>query len=383
MREPTCHLDGAWLPLHEARVPVLDRGFLFGDGVYEVIPVYARRPFRLAEHLARLRRSLRAVGIVDPLAEADWSALVQRLVEVNEPDDQCVYLQATRGAAPRRDHAFPVDVAPTVFGYSYAYPHVPLPLRESGVDAITLPDRRWLHGQIKSTSLLGAVLARQASVDAGAIETILIRDGWLTEASASNVWVVRHGELLCPPSDERKLEGVRVALFDELAQSAGVALRRREVAEWELRCADELLLSSATKEVLAVTRLDGRVVGDGRPGPVYRALYAAYQAAKQAGGRARRNTDTMMNDSRDDSPLQFPCDFPVKIMGRNVDGFADAVLAVVLRHAPDFDAASLQMRASRAGNYLSCTCTVRATSRAQLDALYLELTSHPLVKVVL
>ena len=286
MGEPICHLDGVWLPLAEARVPVLDRGFLFGDGVYEVIPVYARRAFRLAEHLARLRRSLRAVGIVDPLAEADWTELVRRLVDANDPDDQCVYLQVTRGAAPRRDHAFPANVAPTLFGYSYAYPHLPLSLRESGVDAITLPDRRWLHGQIKSTSLLGAVLARQASVEAGALETILVRDGWLTEASASNVWVVRHGALLCPPSDERKLEGVRVALFDELAQAAGLALQRRDIAEWELRCADELLLSSATKEVLAVTRLDGRAVGDGRPGPVCRALYAAYQSAKQTGAAA-------------------------------------------------------------------------------------------------
>ncbi len=291
MGEPICHLDGVWLPLAEARVPVLDRGFLFGDGVYEVIPVYARRAFRLAEHLARLRRSLRAVGIVGPLAGAEWTELVRRLVDANDPDDQCVYLQVTRGVAPRRDHAFAANVAPTLFGYSYAYPHLPLSLRESGVDAITLPDRRWLHGQIKSTSLLGAVLARQASVEAGALETILIRDGWLTEASASNVWVVRHGTLLCPPSDERKLEGVRVALFDELAQVAGLALQRRDIAEWELRCADELLLSSATKEVLAVTRLDGRAVGDGHPGPVCRALYAAYQSAKQAGAAAAAHDD--------------------------------------------------------------------------------------------
>ena len=158
MREPICHLDGAWLPLREARVPVMDRGFLFGDGVYEVIPVYARRPFRLADHLARLRRSLRAVGISDPLPQAGWGELVQRLVDANDPADQCVYLQVTRGVAPRRDHAFPADAAPTLFGYSYAYPHASPQLREAGVDAITQPDRRWLRGQIKSTSLLGAVL---------------------------------------------------------------------------------------------------------------------------------------------------------------------------------------------------------------------------------
>ena len=291
MRDSLCHLDGAWLPLREARVPVMDRGFLFGDGVYEVIPVYARRPFRLAEHLARLRRSLRAVAIPDPLAEGDWAALVARLVDANDPADQCIYLQVTRGAAPVRDHAFPAaTVAPTVFGYSFAFPHVPAPRRAAGVDAITLPDRRWLRGQIKSTSLLGAVLARQASAELDAQETILIRDGWLTEASASNVWVVRHGKLLCPPMDERKLEGVRVGLFEELAQAAGIALVQREIAEWELRCADEVLLSSATKEVLAVARLDGRAVGEGRPGPVYRALHAAYQAAKQAAAAAGEST---------------------------------------------------------------------------------------------
>ncbi len=290
MREPLCHLDGAWLPLREARVPVMDRGFLFGDGVYEVIPVYARRPFRLAEHLARLRRSLRAIDIPDPLAEGDWAALVARLVDAHDPADQCVYLQVTRGTAAVRDHAFPAEVTPTVFGYSFAFPHVAMARREVGVDAITLPDRRWLRGQIKSTSLLGAVLARQASAEVDAQETILIRDGWLTEASASNVWVVRHGTLLCPPMDERKLEGVRVGLFEELAQAAGIALQQREIAEWELRCADEVLLSSATKEVLAVARLDGRAVGEGRPGPVYRALYAAYQAAKQAAAAAGEST---------------------------------------------------------------------------------------------
>ena len=282
MREPVCYLDGAWLPLAQARVPVMDRGFLFGDGVYEVVPAYDRRPLRLADHLARLHRSLRAIGLADPLGDAAGSALIARLLRDNDPADQCVYLQVTRGVAPRRDHAFPAGVTPTVFGYSFAFPHLPQDLRERGVHAVTLPDRRWSLGNVKSISLLGSVLARQASAEVDAQETVLVRDGWLTEASASNVWVVRAGALLCPPMDALKLEGVRVALFDELAAACGVALQRRPVAEWELRCADEVLLSSATKEVLAVTRLDGRPVGDGRPGPVYRALYGAYQAAKAA-----------------------------------------------------------------------------------------------------
>lgn len=281
MRESICHLNGDYLPLGQARVSVLDRGFIFGDGVYEVVPAYARRPFRFEQHIARLGRSLREIGMADPLGREAWRTLVTRLLADNDPADQCIYIQITRGVA-RRDHAFPKDAtAPTVFAYSFPFPHVPQALREQGAACITLPDTRWLRAHIKSIALLGNVLARQASAELGAQETILIRDGWLTEASASNVWLVRHGRLVCPPMDNLKLEGVRVGLMDELAQVAGVPLERRPVAEWELRCADEILLSSATKEVLAVTTLDGRAVAMGRPGPVYAALHAAYQAAKQ------------------------------------------------------------------------------------------------------
>ena len=282
MRESICHLNGAYLPLDEARVPVLDRGFIFGDGVYEVVPAYGRVPFCLDEHIARLGRSLGAIGMRDPLGHEAWAALVARLLAGNDPADQCVYIQVTRGVA-RRDHAFPKDApSPTVFAYSFPFPHVPQALREQGAACITLPDTRWLRAHIKSIALLGNVLARQASAELGAQETILIRDGWLTEASASNVWLVRHGRLACPPMDNLKLEGVRVGLMDELAQAAGIPLERRPVAEWELRCADEILLSSATKEILAVTTLDGRAVATGKPGPVYTALQTAYQAAKLA-----------------------------------------------------------------------------------------------------
>ena len=281
MRESICHINGAYLPLDQARVSVLDRGFIFGDGVYEVVPAYARRPFRFDQHIARLGRSLREIGMADPLGREAWLALVTRLLAENDPADQCIYIQVTRGVA-RRDHAFPKEApSPTVFAYSFPFPHVPQVLREQGAACITLPDTRWLRAHIKSIALLGNVLARQASAEIGAQETILIRDGWLTEASASNVWLVRHGHLACPPMDNLKLEGVRVGLMDELAQAVGIPLARRPVAEWELRCADEILLSSATKEVLAVTTLDGRAVATGKPGPVYTALQAAYQEAKR------------------------------------------------------------------------------------------------------
>lgn len=274
-----CYLNGDFQPLAQCRVSVLDRGFLFGDGVYEVIPVYARRPFHADAHLERLERSLRAVQIANPCDRADWLALMHELIARNDPDDQCIYIQLTRGVA-RRDHAFPRGVQPTVFMMSFPFPHIPAETRASGVACVTAPDLRWRNGHIKSISLLGNVLARQLSADQGATETILIRDGWVAEASASNVWIVRNGRLNAPPRDHDKLEGIRIGLIESLAHDIGVGLDLRPIAEWELRCADEILLTSATKEVLAVTTLDGRQVADGRPGRVCRALYAAYQAAK-------------------------------------------------------------------------------------------------------
>lgn len=276
-----CYLNGEFQPLLQCQVSVLDRGFLFGDGIYEVVPVYGRRVFRADAHLARLARSLRAVGMANPCGEGDWLGLIRELIARNAPDDQCIYIQVTRGVA-RRDHAFPRGVEPTVFMMSFPFPHVPGGLREQGVACITAPDLRWRHGHIKSTSLLGNVLARQMSVEADAAETILIREGMLTEASASNVWLVRNGTLCAPLRDHDKLEGVRVGLVEELCAELGQKLVFRPVAEWELRCADEILLTSATKEILAVTQLDGRAVGSGAPGPVGKALYAAYQRAKHA-----------------------------------------------------------------------------------------------------
>ncbi|WP_449371106.1 D-amino acid aminotransferase [Thiomonas sp.] len=274
-----CYLNGTFQALAQCQVSVLDRGFIFGDGVYEVIPVYGRRVFRADEHLARLARSLGAVGIKNPGQASDWLALVRELIARNEPDDQCVYIQVTRGVA-RRDHAFPQGVEPTVFMMSFPFPHIPEQKRAEGVACITAPDLRWRNGHIKSISLLGNVLARQLSAENDATETILIRDGLLTEASASNVWVVRNGRLAAPLRDHDKLEGIRVGLLQELCGVVGITLEFRPIAEWELRCADEILLTSATKEVLPVTTLDGQAVSQGEPGPVAAALYKAYQEAK-------------------------------------------------------------------------------------------------------
>ncbi len=278
-----CHLNGQTLPLCDAKISVLDRGFIFGDGIYEVIPVYGRRLFRFEEHMARLSRNLAKVRIDNPHPVAGWLALVRVLVAAQPAADQLAYLQITRGVA-LRDHVMPLGLTPTVFAMTSPMKPPSADLRHHGVACITARDFRWERGDIKSTSLLGNVLARQMSADHGAAETVMFRDGWLTEASASNVWVVHEGALLGPPKSEHVLEGIRYELLAELCQEAGIAYNLRPIAEADVRSADELMLSSATKEVLAITRLDNELVGHGalrgKPGPVYSRLYEAYQRAK-------------------------------------------------------------------------------------------------------
>jgi D-alanine transaminase len=268
------------MPIEEAHVPVLDRGFIFGDGVYEVIPVYSKHPFRLAEHLRRLQYSLDKVRIDNPMSEAEWSQLVAGIVERNAGEDQSVYLQVTRGVA-RRDHAFPKGVRPTVFMMSNPLVTPAPALVESGVACISAQDYRWLNCDIKSVSLLGNCLLRQLSADVGATETILFRDGQLTEASASNVFIVRDGVLLTPPKDNLVLPGITYDVVLEIARAREFELEVRAVSEAEVRSADEIWVTSSTKEVLAVTTLDGKPVGDGKPGPLFRRMHALYQQFKQ------------------------------------------------------------------------------------------------------
>jgi D-alanine transaminase len=283
MTDRLCFLNGEYLPLSEARVPVLDRGFIFGDGVYDVVPAYAGRLFCFDAHIARLNRSLSRVRIPEPATREQWLERCRRLVAALPAPDQVVYIQVTRGPAAR-DHVMTRDPTPTVF--VMCNPMVPATVaqRRDGVACVSAQDFRWERGDIKSTSLLGNVMARQVSADQGAIETILFRDGHLTEAAASNVWVVHEGALTGPPKSHHVLEGIRADLLRSLCADAGVPYVRRPIAEAQVRGADELLLSSATKELLPVTRLDGAEVGRGeargRPGPVYARLYDAYQRAK-------------------------------------------------------------------------------------------------------
>ncbi|MDO5103636.1 MAG: D-amino acid aminotransferase [Lautropia sp.] len=281
MADEIVYLNGTFLPLAEAHIPVLDRGFIFGDGIYEVVPVYQGKPFRMTEHLARLRRSLDKIRIPNPMDEAGWRQLVQDLIDRHPWPDQFVYLQVTRGVA-KRDHGFPANVTPTVFGMSSPLQAPTLASIGAGLSAITLPDERWLHCDIKSTSLLGNVLARQAALDAGVPECIMFRDGFLTEGSASNIWVVKDGKLSAPPRNHLILEGIRYALIEELAAAAGIPFESRPISREEVLAADELMLSSATKEVQPITRVDGQPIGNGQPGPIFQQLFAAYQAAKAA-----------------------------------------------------------------------------------------------------
>ena len=281
-------LNGQFVAIEDAKVSVLDRGFIFGDGVYEVVPVYSRVPFRLDEHLARLERSLEAVQIRNPYPRAEWRRVIAELVSRQPFEDQGVYFQVTRGVA-KRDHAFPKNVEPTVFMMATPLVNPPRELVENGATAVSAQDYRWLRCDIKSISLVGNVLLRQLSAEAGAAETILFRDGKLTEASASNVFVVKRGVVAAPPKSSLILPGITYDVVVELAQAGGLPLELREVTEAEVRGADELWVTSSSKEVLAIVRLDGAPIGDGRPGAVFRRMYRLYQDFKQKVMRAGRS----------------------------------------------------------------------------------------------
>ena len=274
------HLNGEFMPLAEARVPVLDRGFIFGDGVYEVIPVYSRHAFRLVEHLHRLQKSLDSIRLANPHSDAEWSQLVHEMIERNDGDDQSIYFQITRGVA-KRAHEFPAQVKPTVFMMSTPLLTPPQEQIDHGIACITGTDFRWLMCDVKSVALLGNCLLKQTAVDAGAAEIVLFRDGHLTEAAACNVLVVQDGVLLAPPKDNLILPGITYNVVLELAAANQIPLEMRAASEQEVRAAQEIWITSSTKEVLAVTRLDGAAVGDGKPGPLFRRMHALYQDFKR------------------------------------------------------------------------------------------------------
>jgi D-alanine transaminase len=285
MGEPlsVCYLNGEYLPLREARISPLDRGFLYSDGCYEVTPVYGGRPFRFTQHHDRLTRSLAAIGMADPLTPEAWRGVYRGLIERNgiRSSDAYIYVQVTRGAEYGRNHAPLPDVPRTVFAFAAPWPEGRAGWRDDGLPCVTAQDTRWARCDIKSVSLLANVLLRQLAVDDGASECILLRDGQLTDASASSVHVVIGGELRTPPNSWKLLPGTTRGVIEEVAEKAGVKWRSVNVSEAELRGASEILLGAATREVQPVTSLDGKPVGNGKPGPVWRALYDAYLAYKR------------------------------------------------------------------------------------------------------
>jgi D-alanine transaminase len=273
------YLNGRFMPLDQACVPVMDRGFIFGDGVYEVIPVYQRQPLALDRHLARLSDSLAGIGMRNPKTHTEWEILVRQLIAGEPAENQSVYLHITRGVAPR-DHAFPANTPATVFAMAKPMAPPPAEWLSDGIKAITHPDFRWLKCNLKTTSLLANVLLRQMAVEAGATECLLIRDGCLTEGAASNVMLVVDGVLLAPQRNHLLLPGVTYALLIELAQKHGIPFAERSVTEAELRRASEVMMTSSTREVVPITQLDGAPVGNGRPGPVFAQLLSLYQTVK-------------------------------------------------------------------------------------------------------
>ena len=281
----TVFLNGKLLPIEQATVSVLDRGFIFGDGVYELVPVYSRVPFRLEEHLARLERSLGEAKIRNPYARAQWRAHIYQLIDAQPFEDQGIYFQVTRGVA-KRDHAFPKAVEPTVFMMANPLTNPPAAQVEQGAPAVSALDNRWLRCDIKSISLIGNVLLRQLSAEADAAETILFRDGKLTEASASNVFIVKRGAIQSPPKTNLILPGITYDVVVELARANALPLEFKDVTQAEVRAADEVWVTSSSKEVLAIVELDGQRIGDGHPGPVFRRMYQLYQEFKQKVMRA-------------------------------------------------------------------------------------------------
>lgn len=274
---PTCYLNGAFLPLDEARISVLDRGFIFGDGVYEVIPVFNGRPFRLQQHLVRLANSLRAVRIDAPLADAAWPAIIDRLIADNGAGDQSLYVQVTRGVA-KRDHVLPAPVRPTVFAMSNALD----PGRATEpVSAITCEDIRWKFCDIKAICLLPNVLLRLQAADTGAYEAILVRAGHVTEGAASNVFVVRNGVVKTPPKGTELLPGVTRDLIVEILHARAFPCAETRVTEADLKSADEVWLTSSVREIVPVIAIDQQPVGSGATGPICRQVMDWYQAFKR------------------------------------------------------------------------------------------------------
>jgi D-alanine transaminase len=274
------YLNGEYLPRSQARLPVTDRGLLFGDSVYEVVPAYGGRPFRVEHHLRRLDRSLASIRMDNPLSHGEWRQVFEQLAGQLPNQDQSIYLQVTRGAYPVRSHVIPAEIDPNVLAFICPNPPRDTAKAQQGIRVITLDDIRWHRCDIKATTLLANVLARAQATEEGADEAILIRDGAAMEGTASNLFVVSNGLLITPPDSDELLPGITRDLVLELAQEEGIPYAQASIAAADLEGAEEIWLTSSTREIAAVVELNGRPVGNGRPGPLWQRMDALFQACK-------------------------------------------------------------------------------------------------------
>jgi D-alanine transaminase len=274
---PICYLDGDYLPLADAQVSPLDRAFLFGDADYEVIPVYAARPFRLRQHLDRLARSLTGIRMSVPLTHEQWADICAQLLTRNRAGEAYLYVQVTRGAEYGRNHAWPEGLKPTLFAYCSQLEQLPAAVLEKGVAALTAAEIRWARRDIKSTALLANIMLKKLAADAGAFETLLLEDGALTEGSSTTAHVVKEGVIYTPPNGHHILPGTTRDVVTELAGRLRVRCESARVPEAQLRSADEVWLAFSTRGLLPVTTLDGAAVGDGKPGPLFKRMHAAFE----------------------------------------------------------------------------------------------------------
>ncbi len=274
------YLNGDYIPLDKACIPIMDRGFLFGDAVYEVIPAYHARLFRLDEHLQRLNNSLQAIGMENPLSSNEWRTILQRLVDQQPEHDQSVYLQVTRGIYAKRDHCFPEQTKATVLAMCSPFGLPGSSINREGVAAITLDDIRWHYCNIKTTALLANVLLRQQAVESNAAEAILIRNGYATEGAASNLFIVTEGQIITPPKSRDLLPGITRDVVLELALQNALPCCESDISQQQLESADEIWLTSSTREIMPVIRLNEQTIGHGEPGPIWHKIYSLYQEFK-------------------------------------------------------------------------------------------------------
>jgi D-alanine transaminase len=373
------YLNGEYLPLEKAQVSVLDRGFLFGDGVYEVIPFYQTRGVGLEEHMERLEQSLAAVQIHVNLTYGQWLAIFDRLISEDPQADYKIYLQVTRGSAPTREFAHPdASVTPTIMAYA-------MPFNRggsvNGINTITHEDLRWSNCYIKSLNLLPSCLATEKAKQHDAQEAILYRDHLVTEGASSNVFIVKNNKVFTTPATPHILNGVTRRLVLKVLQELNIAHSEQDFSLTDLQTADEVWITSSTREIAPVIAIDGQAVNDGKPGHVWKKVYAAYQQLFSSSTDIKACIKNLWGEP--ESVLKFPCDFPIKIMGKNTPELKQSVIDIIKNEVPDFDPETLTIRLSNEGKYLSITVRIWAQSKEQLDSIYRALTANPLVLMAL